>query len=54
MTLVYGVTYGIEPHAYALIGIANAIALKVHAPAAEPQQDFAEDWSLEALPSFAE
>ena len=54
MTLVYGVTYGIEPHAYALIGIANAVALKVHAPAAEPQQDFAEDWSLEALPSFAE
>jgi hypothetical protein len=34
-TLVYGLTYGIQPHSYALIGIANAIFLGSPVPAPE-------------------
>lgn len=42
--LVYGITYGIEPHSYALIGIANAIVLEQRQEATA--EDDGEAWPL--------
>ena len=53
-TLVYGVTYGIEPHAYALLGIANAIALRLRAPEEEVVSESDEDFEITAFPVMAE
>lgn len=53
-TLVYGVTYGIEPHAYALLGIANAIALRLRMPEEELVSEANEDLEITAFPMMAE
>jgi hypothetical protein len=45
ITLVYGISYNIQPQAYALIGIANAIAM---APAEDTaEQEDEEAWQME-------
>ena len=54
VTLVYGVTYGIEPHAYALLGIANAIALRLRTPEEEQVPDTNENWEMTTAPMMAE
>lgn len=54
ITLVYGVTYGIEPHAYALLGIANAIVLRLRAPEEDCESDTDESRELTAIPMMAE
>ena len=52
MTLVYGVTYGIEPHAYALLGIANAFLTRQYVPSAEHQLAMADGWEMEPVPAM--
>ena len=51
-TLVYGLTYGIGPHAYALLGIASAVS--VGSPASDqagtPEMDQYE-WDMASVPS---
>jgi O-antigen ligase len=54
VTLVYGVAYGIEPHAYALLGLANAIVLRLRSPEGNLVQDTNEDWEMTAMPIMAE
>jgi hypothetical protein len=54
ITLVYGITYGIEPHAYALLGIANAINLGLQAPQEECASDANSEWEMPAIPLPAE
>jgi hypothetical protein len=54
ITLVYGVTYGIEPHAYALLGIANAIYLGSRVPEEIPLPDLDHEWGMENVPALAE
>jgi hypothetical protein len=54
ITLVYGITYGIEPHAYALLGIANAINLGLQAPQEEYSPEAGGEWEMQAVPSPAE
>jgi hypothetical protein len=53
-TLAYGVTYGIEPHAYALLGIANAITLRLRAPEEELGSEANDDMEITAFPVMAE
>jgi hypothetical protein len=53
-TLVYGVTYGIEPHAYALLGIANAIALQLRSPQEELVSEANEDFEITGFPAMVE
>lgn len=43
VSLVFGVTYGIGPHMYALIGIANAIVIGWQAPTEEKRAERAEN-----------
>jgi hypothetical protein len=54
VTLVYGLTYGIEPHAYALLGIANAIVLRLRAPEEEYVSAANEDWGMTVVPMTIE
>jgi len=54
ITLVYGITYGIEPHAYALLGIANAINLGLRAPQEEYSPEAVGEWEMPAIPSPAQ
>ncbi len=51
--LVYGVTYGTGPHAYALVGIANAIALRPRTPEEEHMLD-TKEWGMTTVPTMAE
>jgi hypothetical protein len=53
-TLAYGVTYGIDPHAYALLGIANAITLRLRAPEEELASEANDDLEITAFPVMAE
>jgi hypothetical protein len=52
--LVYGISYGIEPHVYALLGIANAINLGLQAPRDEFSPDTNSEWESPAIPVPAE
>jgi O-antigen ligase len=52
VTLVFGVTYGIGPHAYALLGIANAVA--TGSPAGDQASTLVTDeyeWHVASVPS---
>ncbi len=51
-TLVYGITYGIQPHSYALIGIANAIAMA--SPEELYEQECEEEWQGKPIACAAE
>jgi O-antigen ligase len=44
VTLVFGFTYGIQPHSYALIAIANAIVSDPNALAMRDQESFEAGW----------
>lgn len=52
ITLVYGVTYSIEPESYALLGIASVIARRVRAPEELPPRELAQ-WSTDSSLNFA-
>ena len=54
LTLVYGIAYSIDPHAYALLGIANAISLNLNKPNEDFRRDIEGEWELSALPTLAE
>lgn len=54
VTLVYGITYGIDAQSYALIGIANAIALGLNAPGEVEDSDALEEWEIESARQAAE
>ena len=52
MTLVYGITYSIEPEAYAFIGMASATVSGIGACEGEPSRSYA-GTSTESSPGFA-
>lgn len=52
MTLVYGITYSIEPESYALVGIASAMAAGT-STAAQIEVDVTDDEAGESSPTFA-
>jgi hypothetical protein len=54
ITLVYGITYGIEPHAYALLGIANAIILGLQVPQKLFSPEADSEWQEPAIPDLAQ
>ncbi len=54
ITLVYGVTYSIEPESYALLGIASAIALRAKATEELPVSLELAQWGTDSSFNFAE
>jgi hypothetical protein len=53
ITLVYGITYSIEPESYALLGIASAIALRARLPEESCASDELAQWSVDSSAEFA-
>jgi hypothetical protein len=53
ITLVYGVTYSIEPESYALFGIASAIAFRARTPQELPAPRELAPWGMDSSVTFA-
>jgi hypothetical protein len=53
ITLVYGVTYSIEPESYALFGIASAIAFRARTPQELPAPRELAPWGVDSSVTFA-
>jgi hypothetical protein len=53
ITLVYGITYSIEPESYALLGIASAIAFRARTPQELPAPQELAPWGIDSSVTFA-
>jgi hypothetical protein len=53
ITLVYGITYSIEPESYALLGIASAIALRARSAEESSASDEPAQWGVASSAEFA-